>query len=312
MAWGTQRNWRWCSKCQGMWFGGNPAGPCPGGGVHTKDGERELQPGASGHQRAGTVELALVQQVPGLVVRRQSRGSLPGRGQAHQDGQRQLHDCAPIRRRAARLALVQQVPGHVVFLEQYRGKVPGGRRPFADGKRQLSAGDRHPAHPRSHQDSDRAEHLHRHADAQHAGGLRDGGHRCGMGEHGEPEPPGAERSGCGGLRDGLDDGRAEHAVHQPEQRRRPTTSWSTSSAARCRPSMGARRTRRASPARRWCRRPRSGRSRTRWGTCWGLFHVNNNDRLMTGNGTANITNPPPDLVASEVTTMTNSALTTNV
>jgi hypothetical protein len=44
----------------------------------------------------------------------------------------------------------------------------------------------------------------------------------------------------------------------------------------------------------------------------GLVHVNNNDRLMTGNGTSNITNPPPDLVASEVTTMTNSALTVNV
>jgi hypothetical protein len=43
-----------------------------------------------------------------------------------------------------------------------------------------------------------------------------------------------------------------------------------------------------------------------------LFHVNNNDRLMTGNGTSNITNPPPDLVASEVTKMTNSALTQNV
>ena len=44
----------------------------------------------------------------------------------------------------------------------------------------------------------------------------------------------------------------------------------------------------------------------------GLSHVNNNDRLMTGNGTSNITNPPPDLIASEVTTMTNSALTVNV
>jgi hypothetical protein len=44
----------------------------------------------------------------------------------------------------------------------------------------------------------------------------------------------------------------------------------------------------------------------------GLFHVNKNDRLMTGNGTANITNPPPDLVAAEMTTMTNSALTANV
>jgi uncharacterized protein with LGFP repeats len=41
----------------------------------------------------------------------------------------------------------------------------------------------------------------------------------------------------------------------------------------------------------------------------GLFHVNDNNRLMTGNGTANITNPPPDLIASEGTTMTSSSLT---
>jgi hypothetical protein len=41
----------------------------------------------------------------------------------------------------------------------------------------------------------------------------------------------------------------------------------------------------------------------------GLFHVNNNDRLMTGNGTANITNPPPDLVATETTTMLTSPFT---
>jgi hypothetical protein len=43
----------------------------------------------------------------------------------------------------------------------------------------------------------------------------------------------------------------------------------------------------------------------------GLSHVNNNDRLMTGNGTANITNPPPDLSSSEITTMRNSSLTVN-
>lgn len=41
----------------------------------------------------------------------------------------------------------------------------------------------------------------------------------------------------------------------------------------------------------------------------GLRHVNDNDRLMTGNGTFNITNPPPDLVASEVSTMENSPFT---
>ena len=41
----------------------------------------------------------------------------------------------------------------------------------------------------------------------------------------------------------------------------------------------------------------------------GLSHVNDNNRLMTGNGTGNITNPPPDLVSSEVNTMKGSALT---
>lgn len=35
----------------------------------------------------------------------------------------------------------------------------------------------------------------------------------------------------------------------------------------------------------------------------GLSHVNNNDMLMTGNGTNNITNPPPDLSASEIAIM---------
>ncbi len=43
----------------------------------------------------------------------------------------------------------------------------------------------------------------------------------------------------------------------------------------------------------------------------GLAHVNNNDRLMTGNGTSNITNPPPDLAGTECTTMQNSAITVN-
>jgi hypothetical protein len=41
----------------------------------------------------------------------------------------------------------------------------------------------------------------------------------------------------------------------------------------------------------------------------GLSHVANNDRLMTGGGTHNITHPPPDLIRTEVQTMTASTLT---
>jgi hypothetical protein len=43
-----------------------------------------------------------------------------------------------------------------------------------------------------------------------------------------------------------------------------------------------------------------------------LNHVNSNNRLMTGNGTWNITNPPPDIIASEASTMDASPLTVNV
>jgi hypothetical protein len=39
----------------------------------------------------------------------------------------------------------------------------------------------------------------------------------------------------------------------------------------------------------------------------GLNHVNDNNRLMTGGGTDNITNPPPDLFESEVNTMLGSS-----
>jgi hypothetical protein len=59
------------------------------------------------------------------------------------------------------------------------------------------------------------------------------------------------------------------------------------------------------------------RAATQWtlahevGHVLGLNHVNDNNRLMTGNGTGNITNPPPDLVNTERQTMENSVLTQN-
>jgi hypothetical protein len=60
------------------------------------------------------------------------------------------------------------------------------------------------------------------------------------------------------------------------------------------------------------------RGATQWtlghevGHVLGLNHVNDNDRLMTGNGTSNITNPPPDLIDTEMTTMINSPLTQDI
>ncbi|HSK03703.1 MAG TPA: hypothetical protein VK932_20765 [Kofleriaceae bacterium] len=56
------------------------------------------------------------------------------------------------------------------------------------------------------------------------------------------------------------------------------------------------------------------RTASRWtlgheiGHVLGLRHVNDRNRLMTGGGTSNITNPPPDLVPAEQSTMIDSRL----
>ena len=34
----AQRNWRWCHKCQGLFFAGNPGPVCPAGGAHDQTG----------------------------------------------------------------------------------------------------------------------------------------------------------------------------------------------------------------------------------------------------------------------------------
>jgi CubicO group peptidase (beta-lactamase class C family) len=34
----TQDNWRWCNKCQGLFFAGNNLGSCPAGSTHVKSG----------------------------------------------------------------------------------------------------------------------------------------------------------------------------------------------------------------------------------------------------------------------------------
>jgi hypothetical protein len=34
----VQDNWRWCHKCQGLFFGGNPGSHCPAGGAHDSAG----------------------------------------------------------------------------------------------------------------------------------------------------------------------------------------------------------------------------------------------------------------------------------
>jgi len=51
----AQTNWRWCNKCQGRFFGGNPGSVCPAGGEHSTTGSGNYAlvlgaPGAAGQQ----------------------------------------------------------------------------------------------------------------------------------------------------------------------------------------------------------------------------------------------------------------------
>src|SRR5262245_58590251 len=72
----AQRNWRWCSKCQGLWYSAataNPNGICPGGGGHSRarSGDYALYLDPDGTffvDTPGPARVALVQQVPGPLV----------------------------------------------------------------------------------------------------------------------------------------------------------------------------------------------------------------------------------------------------
>jgi Peptidase family M23 len=94
-----QADWRWCNKCQGLFFGGNAASACPAGGQRRwraqQNGQRKLQSarprgrGQSG-KRAGPAGLAVVQQMSRYVLRRKPRISMSCRRTAQQDGKRKL------------------------------------------------------------------------------------------------------------------------------------------------------------------------------------------------------------------------------
>ena len=50
----SQGNWRWCYKCEGMWFNGHPTnGVCPPGGAHSSSGSGNYAIKFSGDGGAG-------------------------------------------------------------------------------------------------------------------------------------------------------------------------------------------------------------------------------------------------------------------
>ena len=72
---GGQRDWRRCSKCQSLFYSGNRARTCPRGGPHSLSGSPNYSSVAERRDQSRTGTMALVQQVPGPVLRR-CRGAI--------------------------------------------------------------------------------------------------------------------------------------------------------------------------------------------------------------------------------------------
>src|SRR5215207_5254684 len=132
-----------------------------------------------------------------------------------------------------------------------------------------------------------------------------------MGNRGNTQPSCAQRGRRGPMHPRPDYERAEPALHQSQLRRRKRHRGvfrpCYRPAVQCCAAhpLGTPSAVVARPATQWTFAHEIGR-------VLDLIHVNNNDLLMTGNGTTNITNPPPELVASEVATMQATVLTVDV
>lgn len=310
MAWGTQRSWRWCSKCQGMWFGGNPAGPCPAGGTHTKAGSGNYSLVHSATSAPGQPNWRWCSKCQGLWFGGNPPGPCPAGGKhiktgsgnytiplagAGQQGWRWCSKCQ----------------GMWFSLNATTGKCPagGGHSQTGSGSyRQVSVTQRIRIHTKilttpnvsidTLMQNMREVYATASIDVEWAStenlnlpALNDlDVGQCIMGQTTQ------EQNQLFNNRNNI--GTNEIAVYFVRSTVPPYNGCAAHPAGK--PSAAVVQT------------------GTQWtfahevGHVLGLSHVNNNDRLMTGNGTSNITNAPPDLVASEVTTMTNSALTANV
>ena len=118
-----QQEWRWCSKCMGMAYGGGKPGPCPAGGTHDHSSQRQLRLLAQRSVDARPARVALVQQVHGDDVLRPRLQARPLSGGRQPRPRRELELHAG-QERPGGLARVPQVP----VARVRRRPVPGRRR----------------------------------------------------------------------------------------------------------------------------------------------------------------------------------------
>lgn len=314
-AWGTQRAWRWCDKCEGMWFGGGKSsGTCPAGGSHVKKGSgnyslvHQAATAPANHQD----NWRWCSKCQGLWFGGQgNNGKCPAGGShvkkgsgnyaiAHQTGAGQsgwrwcskclgmwfgghsgsvcpaggAHSAA--KSGAYRIPFVSStVRIHTKTLTAPDVSIPQ----LFQNMREVYATAGIDVEWRSEETLDLP-------------ALND----LEVGTCSGASSVTAEQTTLFGNRDNV--GTSDIAVYFVRSTNPPLNGCAACPANR--PSAVCVRT-----ASQWTFAHEVGH-------ILDLTHVNNNDRLMTGNGTFNITNAPPDLVASEVTTMQADALTVSV
>ncbi|MBC8116295.1 MAG: hypothetical protein H7062_18050 [Candidatus Saccharimonas sp.] len=256
-----QSNWRWCSKCQGLWFGGNPAGKCPAGGNHTKVGSGNY---TLAHQSgAGQTNWRWCSKCQGLWFGGNPAGKCPAGGLHVKTGSGNYH----------LVQVTSTVRVHVKVL----------------------------TNPSVSLDTM----LHNMREVYAVGAI-------------DVEWASTENLNLPALND-VDVGTCVSGVTTTEQNQlfanRNNVGTNELVVYMVRSTVPPFNGCAAHPAGRPGAVVAQGASQWTFahelGHVLGLRHVNDNNRLMTGNGTSNITNPPPDLVASEIVTMVASPFTIN-
>ncbi len=81
-----QNNWRWCSKCQGLFFAGSNRGVCPAGGTHTLSGSGNYSLAINQVDGAGQHNWRWCKKCQGLFFAGNSSGACPQGGSHDQSG----------------------------------------------------------------------------------------------------------------------------------------------------------------------------------------------------------------------------------
>jgi len=310
MAWGTQRNWRWCSKCSGLWFGGNGVGKCPAGGGHTKVASGNYSLVHQATSAPGQSNWRWCSKCQGLWFGGNPAGKCPGGGNhtkvgsgnytlAHQSGAGQANWrwCSKCQGLAFGGNAARPCPAGGVHTNVGSGDY---RLPIVTTRVRVHV--KILSNPNVSLDTM----LHNMREVFASANI-------------DVEWASTESLNLTALTD-VDVGTCNMGVVTPEQAllfgNRNFVGANDVVVYMVRSTVPPFNGCAAHPAGRPGAVVAQGASQWTFahelGHVLGIHHVNNNNRLMTGNGTANITNPPPDLVASEVATMIASALTVNV